>query len=284
VRKTIIACALVALAVGATTATAAQLITGKQIKNRSITGKDLKRGTVTRKKLSAAIRAELAKPGVPGPRGPAGPGGPAGAKGERGDGVTRVTSLSPDFAAASGWVGYASNGCDPGGPKGPIALTDHVKFGPFTDGNMSASLLTRDFNGKKLQDIAYLAYTAKYDQATDVNGGSPYLRVFLGNDTHDVIYSPNTQGRTVRSGDWDQLVVTDGTGLRYDDDGGDGSGPYGVGGTNWDTLVRDHGTETISRIVISAGCSGDYSNGSTAFADNLELDIAGKRHVIEFGS
>ena len=61
-------------------------------------------------------------------------------------------------------------------------------------------------------------------------------------------------------------------------------GPYGVGGTNWDTLVRDHGTETISRIVISAGCSGDYSNGSTAFADNLELDIAGKRHVIEFGS
>ncbi len=74
-----------------------------------------------------------------------------------------------------------------------------MKFGPFTDGNMSASLLTRDFNGKKLQDIAYLAYTAKYDQATDVNGGSPYLRVFLGNDTHDVIFSPNTQGRIVRS-------------------------------------------------------------------------------------
>ena len=85
-RKTIVACALVALAVGATTATAAQLITGKQIKNRSITGKDLKRGAVTKKKLSAAIRAELAKRGAPGPRGPAGPVGPAGAKGERGDG------------------------------------------------------------------------------------------------------------------------------------------------------------------------------------------------------
>ena len=99
-----------------------------------------------------------------------------------------------------------------------------------------------------------------------------------------MIFSPNTQGRIVRSGDWDKLVVTDGTGLRYDDDGGDGSGPYGVGGTDWDTLVADHGGETISRIVISAGCSGAYSSASTAYADNLELDIAGDRHVIEFGS
>jgi hypothetical protein len=283
-RKTIIACALVALAVGATTATAAQLITGKQIQNGSITGKDLKRGTVTKKRLSAAVRAELARRGAPGPQGPAGPAGAKGEKGDRGDGVTRVTALSSDFDAPKGWVGYASNGCDPSGPKGPIALGDHVQLGPFTDGNMAASLFTRDFNGKRLQDIAYLAYTAKYDQAADAHGGSPYLRVFLEGDTHDVIFSPNTQGRTVRSGDWDKLAVTDAGGLRYDDDGGDGSGPYGVAGTDWDTLVADHGGERISRIVISAGCSGAYSNASTAFADNLELDIAGDRRVIEFGS
>src|SRR4029079_1759139 len=81
VRKTIVACALVALAVGATTATAAQLITGKQIKNGSITGKDLERGTVTKKRLSGAVRAELAKQGA---RGPAGPVGPKGDKGEPG--------------------------------------------------------------------------------------------------------------------------------------------------------------------------------------------------------
>jgi hypothetical protein len=108
--------------------------------------------------------------------------------------------------------------------------------------------------------------------------------VFLEGDAHDVVFSPNTQGRVVRSGDWDKLVVTEGTGLRYDDDAGDGSGPYGLGGTDWDTLVADHGNETISRLVISAGCGGDYSNGSTAYADNLELDIAGDRRVFDFGT
>ena len=199
-----------------------------------------------------------------------------------------MTSLSPDFDAASGWVGYASNGCDPGGPKGPIALTDHVKFGPFTNGNMSASLLTRDFNGKKLQDIAYLAYTGQV-RPGDRRERRLTLRSTCERLPRGTTRTTSSSPRTRRAGSSgrataDKLVVTDGTGLRYDDDGGDGSGPYGVGGTNWDTLVRDHGTETISRIVISAGCSGDYSNGSTAFADNLELDIAGKRHVIEFGS
>ena len=78
-RKTIVACALVALAVGATTATAAQLITGKQIKNGSITGKDLKRGTVTKKKLSPRSarswpsRALLARGGPQGPPVPPAP-------------------------------------------------------------------------------------------------------------------------------------------------------------------------------------------------------------------
>ena len=189
VRKTIVACVLVALAVGATTATAARLITGKDIQNGSITGKDIARKSIGKKKLTRAVQRALAKQGVPGPRGPAGPKGDKGDKGDRGDGITRVTSLSSNFDAPSGWIGYASNGCDPSGPKGPIALTDHVKFGAFTDGNMSASLLTRDFNGKKLQDIAYLAYTAKYDQAPDVHGGTPYLRVFLEGDAHDVVFS-----------------------------------------------------------------------------------------------
>jgi hypothetical protein len=284
VRKTIVACVLVALAVGATTATAAQLITGKDIKNGSITGKDIARKSIGKKKLTAAVQRALAKQGATGPQGPAGAKGDKGDKGDRGDGITRVTSLSSNFDAPSGWVGYASNGCDPGGPKGPIALTDHVKFGAFTNGDMSASLFTRDFNGKKLQDIAYLAYTGKYDQTADAHGGSPYLRVFLEGDNHDVVLSPNTQGRTVRSGDWDKFVVTDAKGLRYDDDAGDGTGEYGLGGTDWDTLVRDHGGETISRLVISAGCGGAYSNGSTAYADNLELDIAGNRALFDFGT
>lgn len=52
-------------------ATAARLITGKQVKDGSISSKD----------LSKAIRAQLAKAGRPGPAGPA---GAAGAKGDAG--------------------------------------------------------------------------------------------------------------------------------------------------------------------------------------------------------
>jgi hypothetical protein len=84
VRKTIVACVLVALAVGATTATAAKLITGKDIQNGSITGKDIARKSIGKKKLTRAVQRALAKQGVPGPRGPAGPKGDKGDKGDPG--------------------------------------------------------------------------------------------------------------------------------------------------------------------------------------------------------
>lgn len=87
-RKTILACVAVALIVGATSATAATLMTGKDIKDGSITGRDLKDGSVKRADLSRAIRAELrqvgAQGGAPGVPGPAGPKGEAGAKGDPG--------------------------------------------------------------------------------------------------------------------------------------------------------------------------------------------------------
>ena len=91
-RKTIVACAIVALAVGATTATAAQLITGKQIQNGSITGKDIQRGSIGEKKLSGGVQRALAKPGTPGPQGPAGPAGPAGPKGDPGSGGSALSA------------------------------------------------------------------------------------------------------------------------------------------------------------------------------------------------
>ena len=56
------------------TATAAKLITGKQIKN----------GSIARKDLSTGVRAELSEPAKPGPRGAQGIPGPQGAKGDQG--------------------------------------------------------------------------------------------------------------------------------------------------------------------------------------------------------
>jgi hypothetical protein len=67
------------------TATAAKLVTGKQVKN----------GTITAKDLSKAVRAQLAKAGVPGPAGATGPKGDAGPKGEAGPkGQTGAPGLS----------------------------------------------------------------------------------------------------------------------------------------------------------------------------------------------
>ena len=54
------------------------------------------------------------------------------------------------------------------------------------------------FNGKKIKDVAFLAYTAKYDQAADKNGRTPYFRIYSQDSAtptpgdHAIIFSPNT--------------------------------------------------------------------------------------------
>ena len=88
-RKTILACVAVALIVGTTSATAATLITGKQIKNGTITAEDIKRGSLTGSRLAPGLREQLKAVGaqgggVPIP-GAAGAKGDTGAKGDKGD-------------------------------------------------------------------------------------------------------------------------------------------------------------------------------------------------------
>lgn len=74
---------LVALvAVGAGTATAAKLITGKQVKNRSLTGVDVKKGSLGPNVLSAAAKSTLeGADGAPGKDGTNGADGAPGAPG-----------------------------------------------------------------------------------------------------------------------------------------------------------------------------------------------------------
>jgi hypothetical protein len=89
------------LAVTGGTATAAKLITGKDVKNNSLTGADIKNRSLGAGELTAAARNALkgnagpagtaGAPGAAGPAGPkgetgpAGPKGDAGAKGDKGD-------------------------------------------------------------------------------------------------------------------------------------------------------------------------------------------------------
>ena len=73
---------LLALAVaGAGTATAAKLITGKQIKNKSLTGKDIRPASlgpgVLNAQAKAALQGPKGEPGTDGATGAAGPTGPS---------------------------------------------------------------------------------------------------------------------------------------------------------------------------------------------------------------
>lgn len=88
-RSTTLVISLVALASAGTTATAASLVTGKDVrngtltgadvKNRSLRGADVARGTIPADRLTTAARASLR-----GATGPAGTAGPQGAPGPQG--------------------------------------------------------------------------------------------------------------------------------------------------------------------------------------------------------
>ncbi|GAB3016425.1 hypothetical protein GCM10011376_04080 [Nocardioides flavus (ex Wang et al. 2016)] len=87
-------------------ATAALVITGKQIKDNSVTSKDIKNRTLKTKDLAASTVAALK--GNTGPAGPAGPQGATGPAGATGGftGVERV-SVDRDITASGDYYGSA---------------------------------------------------------------------------------------------------------------------------------------------------------------------------------
>jgi hypothetical protein len=148
------------------TATAAKLITGKQIKN----------GSIARKDLSTGVRAELsetAKPGAQGaagPAGPAGPQGPAGAKGA--DGVVpapeaphTVTSFLNNWVqfGTSYPVTYWKDGF------GVVHLTGGLKAGTVSEGITSVPIFTLP--------AGYRPATVQYVPVVSTGGGPDFLPV-----------------------------------------------------------------------------------------------------------
>jgi hypothetical protein len=116
VKKTLIACVVTALVVGGGTATAAQLITGDDVKNGSLTNADIKNeslthrdveneslvsgdirdGAVRNKDLSRWVQKRLDRRVRTGAAGPQGPAGPKGADGQ--DGAPGYESIGPPMA------------------------------------------------------------------------------------------------------------------------------------------------------------------------------------------
>jgi hypothetical protein len=254
---------------------ARSLITGRDVKDNSLTGHDIKNGTVALADLTDGVRELIANAGTPGAagkdgatgaqgakgdtgaQGAKGETGAQGAKGDTGDTGAQGPALPADFSVSN--TGSTDTHV-------PVTLTqDGLKFGPFTDGGAEGASVRYDgLNGQTLSDIAKLVYTAKYSTDNDVDVAVPYLRVFLADDTHDVIFSPNTQPTKITSEDafhtWDVLAGT----VRYDDD--EDAGPE----MTWDDLVAAHGDDPISGIKVSAGFSAGHN--LRAFVSDLQVN------------
>jgi hypothetical protein len=222
--RTLAAVVVTILILGAATAGAAQLITGKDVKNNSLTGKDVKKKSLPKKDLKKDVQNLL----------------------------EAIPIRVPEGLPAQGFM--ATNGTVGNTPDG-------VEFGPYADGGAEGGSVCSDvLNAQPLSSVQHLAYEARYIAAGDTAGvGVPYLRIFLGGapspNEDRVIFAPNTQppDPDIGEGPFHTWVATAGL-WRYNDDAGNGGpGTYGVNGAPFSTVVADHGTEVISRICISAG-------------------------------
>ena len=259
-RGVVVLAAAAVLAVSAGSgAVAGSLITGKDIKDRSIEARDLHAGSVTTNKvknrtlklkdMSSEVTAKL---GVQGPAGPKGDTGAKGDKGEKGDSsITQVADLGGLWKArAADTAGLKMTG-------------DGIAFGPFVDGG-GCSTPGTDFarldfsglNGQPLSSLDNLVYYARYLADANTSGiGSPYLRVFFGDGSERLTFSPNTQFNTsnnydIGEGEFHEWVVTSGT-VRYNDDPGNNP----AGEAPWSSYMAAHGTKAITNINITMGCT-----------------------------
>jgi hypothetical protein len=110
--------ALVALFVALTSsATAAVIITGKNVKDGSLTGKDLKKRSITADRLAANVLAGSARPGAAGPQGAVGATGSAGANGADGAAGAQGATGSQGATGLQGATGATGVKGDKGDPS-----------------------------------------------------------------------------------------------------------------------------------------------------------------------
>ena len=125
-------------------------------------------------------------------------------------------------------------------------------------------------DGLTLAQLAQLSYTINHSSANDSPIAAPYLRIFLDNDTHDVIFDPTKCATTVPPEDqFNTFEVTTGA-VRYDDDpcGGSGQQP-------WATVVAAHGSQVVSGIYVTAG----FTGGADLTAILRSLSVNGRAFV-----
>ena len=285
--KTVAACAVTALAVGATSATAGSLITGAKIKDGSIHMKDLSPGV--KAKLTAATTSKAGQngkdgaAGANGSNGANGVDGAAGANGSNGkdgidgrDGVDGAPGL-PGTPGAPGLDGAPGSDGQPGQDGRDGVRYDRIVgdcSGNAIDGEVTV------YDGKAhlgvptqlswaqirsypesltMYEVDELSFDAK---ASDV--GQTYLKVRVtGGGT--ITFSPNTQpgGETV--GEWQHYDVASETSTaRWNDDTGNEPD------FSWEQILEKSGNERIKSISLIAGCA--MGDGGETQVDNITVN------------
>ena len=289
--RTILACVVSVLVVGAATATAAKLVTSGDIKDGTIKSADIKNGTIkTRRQSRRApspaiawrrrVRNQLDGGRTEGTRRTCRTPSETFRRARR----ARVPSVGNKL---SRWV-TAPGGGFSASPGGLTEFTPNgVVFGPFTD---SAAQVRRECDSraptwsvKPLGDIAELTYSTGFNGTSDE---PPYLRILVdvngdgfnshdccepGLDDHELVVQPGFPGRGVSVGPHGRLIkyeTTEGT-WAYD-------APLEVG-LEWDELVNAHADEPIFLIAITAVAS---AAGTTdAFLNSFSYELAGSAPV-----
>ncbi len=268
-KRTIIALGAIALALalacGAWAGKRYLITSSSQVKPGSLTGQNIKNHSLGLNDLSRKAKAGLK--GVRGQRGPKGDTGatglqgPKGDKGDKGDPGTPahlLLRLSGDFSGTNASVATSLDG---------------VQFGPYANGgNAGGSVRYDGADGMTLGDISELAYKIMHSTSDDNAISAPYLRIFLNNDTHDVIFDPTQCATTVPPEDvFQTFEVTTGS-VRYDDDSCTGSQQP------WATVKAAHSGEVISGIYVTAG----FAGGADLSAILRSLSVNG--HEFTFGA
>jgi hypothetical protein len=164
------------------------------------------------------------------------------------------------------------------GGNATVATTlDGVQFGPYPDGGAAGgSVIYTGANGLTLAQITQLSFAIMHSSA-DLNAfASPYLRIFLNNNTDDVIFDPTQCATTVPTENvFHTYEVTTGD-VRYDNDGCDGGlPPPSTFQEPWATVVAAHGTEVVSGIRVTTG----FTGGDTLAAILRSLKVNGSDFV-----
>jgi hypothetical protein len=159
------------------------------------------------------------------------------------------------------------------GSNATVATTlDGVQFGPYqTGGTEGGSVLYTGANGLTLAQITQLSFTVMHSSTDHSPIGSPYLRVFLDNDTHDVIFDATQCATTVPTESvFHTYEVTTGN-VRFDDDAC-------VSAANqqpWSAVVAAHGSSVVSGIRVTTG----FTGGVTLAAILRSLKVNGSEFV-----